>query len=37
MTNKVPYTLILGDNEIDNKTITYRLYGTTKQITSITR
>jgi len=25
--NKVPYTLILGDNEKDNKTISYRLFG----------
>ncbi len=33
MTNKIPYTLVIGDNEIENKTLTYRLYGTTEQIT----
>ena len=26
-TKKIPYTLILGQNEVDNKTISYRKYG----------
>ena len=27
-TRKIPFTLILGNNERDNNTISYRLYGT---------
>ena len=30
---KIPYTLVIGDNERDNKTVTYRKYGTKEQIT----
>ena len=30
---KIPYTLVLGDNEISNNTITYRKYGTENKIT----
>lgn len=26
-TTKVPYTLVLGDNEVENNTVTYRQYG----------
>ena len=26
-TRKIPYTIILGDQEKDNKTISYRLFG----------
>ena len=26
-TSKIPYTIILGDNEKDNKEISFRLYG----------
>ncbi len=33
ITNKIPYTLVLGDKEKDDKTVTYRIYGTDKQIT----
>ncbi len=32
-TMKVPYTLILGDNEKDNKTISYRIHGEQKTVT----
>ena len=24
---KVPYTLVIGKNELDNETVTYRLHG----------
>ena len=27
VTKKIPVTLILGQKEVDNKTISYRLYG----------
>ncbi len=30
---KVPYTLIIGDNEVNDQTVTYRPYGTTDNIT----
>ena len=33
-TSKVPYTLILGDNEKDNKTVSYRLFGS-KETTTV--
>lgn len=31
---KIPYTIVVGDKEIENKTVTYRKYGTDKQITA---
>lgn len=31
--NKIPYTLVVGDKEKENGTVTYRKYGTDKQIT----
>ncbi len=31
--NKVPYTLVVGDKEVENKTVTYRLHESTDQIT----
>ena len=30
---KIPYTIVIGDNERDNRTITYRKYGQKNQIT----
>ena len=30
---KVPYSLVIGDKEVENGTVTYRKYGTEKQIT----
>ena len=30
---KIPYTLVLGDNERDNNTVTYRPYGSVEKIT----
>ncbi len=30
---KIPYTIVLGDNERDNETVTYRKYGEKEQIT----
>ena len=30
---KIPYTIVVGDKEVENKTVTYRKYGTDKQIT----
>ncbi|MCH5180893.1 MAG: threonine--tRNA ligase [Erysipelotrichales bacterium] len=30
---KIPYTLVLGDNEVKDHTVTYRKYGTQAQIT----
>ena len=30
---KIPYTIVIGDNERDNKTVTYRKYGQKEQIT----
>ncbi|MDD4531988.1 MAG: threonine--tRNA ligase [Bacilli bacterium] len=32
-TKKVPYTLVIGDNEVNDNTITYRIYGKREQIT----
>ena len=32
-TKKIPYTLVLGNNERDNKTVTYRKYGEEKTTT----
>lgn len=32
-TNKIPYSLVLGDNEKENGSVTYRRYGSQKQIT----
>lgn len=32
-TNKIPFTLVLGDKEKENKTITYRIFGTNESIT----
>ncbi len=30
---KIPFTIVIGDNERDNKTVTYRKYGKQEQIT----
>jgi threonyl-tRNA synthetase len=32
-TKKVPYTLVLGDNEAQNNLITYRHHGTNNSVT----
>ena len=32
-TRKVPYSLVIGDNEMENDTVTYREYGSNKQVT----
>ena len=32
-TRKIPLTLIVGDKERDDKTISYRLFGTTETVT----
>ncbi len=32
-TKKIPFTLVIGDNEIQNNLVTYRRYGQTEQIT----
>jgi threonyl-tRNA synthetase len=32
-TKKIPYSLVLGDNEVSNQTVTYRKYGEKDQIT----
>ena len=29
---KIPYTLVVGDKEMENETVTYRLYGNEKQV-----
>ena len=29
---KIPYTLVLGDKEVDENTVTYRKFGTTEQV-----
>ena len=34
-TNKIPYTIILGEQEKENNTISYRLHGT-KETTTLT-
>ncbi len=31
--NKIPYTLVLGDSEVGDKTVTYRCYGKEEQVT----
>ena len=31
--NKIPYTLVIGDNEVKDNTVTYRKFGDPKQIT----
>ena len=30
---KIPYTIVIGDNEVSNEKVTYRIYGTQEQIT----
>jgi threonyl-tRNA synthetase len=30
---KIPYTVVIGDNELRDKTLTYRLFGQEKQVT----
>ena len=30
---KIPYTIVIGDNEKNNRTVTYRKYGKQEQIT----
>ena len=30
---KIPYTIVLGDNERDNNTVTYRKFGQKDQVT----
>mgnify|MGYP003306088390 FL=1 len=32
-TKKIPFTLILGQNEVDNKLVSYRKFGTQETIT----
>lgn len=32
-TRKIPYSLVIGDNEVNNNTVTYREYGHQEQIT----
>ncbi|MDI6522686.1 threonine--tRNA ligase [Leuconostoc suionicum] len=32
-TNKIPYTLVLGDSEVDTDTVTFRKYGEAKTVT----
>ena len=29
---KIPYTLVIGDKEVDENTVTYRKFGTTQQV-----
>jgi len=31
--NKIPFALVIGDKERDSKSVTYRVYGTEKQVT----
>lgn len=31
-TKKLPYSIVIGDNEVNNKTVTYRRYGETEQV-----
>ena len=33
ITNKIPYQIVVGDKELENKTLTYRVYGTQEQVT----
>ena len=30
--NKIPYTLVIGDKEVNDQSLTYRRYGNEKQI-----
>ena len=30
---KIPYSLVIGEKEKENRTVTYRVYGSEKQIT----
>ena len=32
-THKIPFTLIIGQNEVDNNLISYRKFGTTETVT----
>ena len=32
-TQKIPYQLVIGDNEVKDKTITYRMFGSTESLT----
>ncbi len=32
-TQKIPYSLVIGDNEVNNNLVTYRMYGKQEQIT----
>lgn len=32
-TKKIPYSLVIGDNEVANRQVTYRKYGSTEQVT----
>ncbi|MFW6285423.1 MAG: His/Gly/Thr/Pro-type tRNA ligase C-terminal domain-containing protein, partial [Bacillota bacterium] len=32
-TEKIPYSLVLGDNEVENDSVTYRKYGAKDQTT----
>ena len=32
-TKKIPYTLVIGDDEVKNNTVTYRKYGSQEQVT----
>ena len=32
-TQKIPYQLVIGDNEVENNTVTYRKYGSKDQVT----
>ena len=30
--NKIPYVVVLGDNELNSNTVTYRCYGKTNEV-----
>lgn len=32
-TKKIPYSLVIGEKEVENRTVTYRLYGKQEQVT----
>ena len=32
MTRKIPYTLVIGDREVNDKTINYRCHGTSETV-----
>ena len=36
-TKKIPYSLVIGDNEINNDTVTYRRHGSTDKFTVTTQ